>query len=209
MEENESPVFRLLRKDEIPQLVRLMEDTNTSINGVCSGRLNYTICQDALLNKQVVALVSSMKGRITGYVLAVIDRALYWRNFTLRHPFMAIVVGALKIINKLAKKNKKIPSCISLPKEVSDGPSGRTWRESTPQIAKILNIGVSGDFRGKGVGKNLYNNLFRLLANRGLKRIDANISFDNLASIRLHISTGWRIEKTGSNLFATIDIMDK
>ena len=194
MRNEESPEFRLLRKEDVPAVCDLMECTDAFINGVKSWKLSRVLCTDALImNPKVVVVVSLTRGCVVGYVLVIIDNASYWRQFWLRHSVTAVRLFCRKVVNKLTRAAARCSS-------------GHAWKESSPSIAKVINIGVSEDCRGRGIGKGLYDYLFRVLAERGIRRVDANIRFDNLPSIRLHEAMGWVIERVSTHLFATVGL---
>ena len=64
------------------------------------------------------------------------------------------------------------------------------WSASEP---RVLFIGVHPAWRGKGIGKALYNAIFDEIRSRGRDRILARIALDNTASLRLHKETGWEL----------------
>ena len=195
MRNEESPEFRLLRGEDVPAVCDLMDRTDAFIHGVKSWELSRVLCADALaVNPKVAVVVSLTRGRVVGYVLVVIDSASYWRQFWLRHPVMGGLLFCRKAVNKLLRGRTSRCS------------SEHAWKESSPSIAKVVNIGVSEGIRGRGIGKGLYDYLFRVLAERGVRRVDANIQFDNLPSIRLHEAMGWVIERTATHLFATVGL---
>jgi len=168
------------------------------------------VCRDSIANTNAVVVISLKDGNLAGCTVALIDRKAYWRLFLLRHPFIAFYV----IISTMARKAKatvnsgrqSVSKVRYQDERISENPSGRAWQESSPFIAKIMHIAVTETSRGMGVGKGLYDHLFSVLSRRGIKRVDANIALDNSSSVKLHLSTGWKVEKAPNNFFATIDI---
>lgn len=57
---------------------------------------------------------------------------------------------------------------------------------------------MNDDFKGKGIGRNLYDALFELLTIQGLVNVYAGITLPNEASVKLH-------EKCGFDFFALYD----
>ena len=66
-----------------------------------------------------------------------------------------------------------------------------SWGESSPQVAKHVDITVAPAFRGLGVAQELQDFHLRELKKRQVRRVDAFILADNLASIRFHQKQGW------------------
>ena len=58
------------------------------------------------------------------------------------------------------------------------------------------------------MAKALREYFFVLLARRGIRRMDARIDLDNYPSIRSTYRSGYRIEREGPGLFATVDVPD-
>ena len=196
-----------LKKEYIDRVLPLMGQTRAAVFGIESPLLVRAICRDAFADRRVNFLVASEEGMIVGYVIAVIDRGSYRKKFLMRHPVPGLYAVAAGIIKKILPKDKKsLDRKTGMPDGVSAGNSGRNWKDSGPSTAKIINIGVSGAHRKRGVGKALYKELFAVLKNKGVKRVDANIDYGNMPSVRLHLSAGWKVEKRDSNLFASIDI---
>ena len=202
--------IRLFEKKDLLPLCGLMEEANVSIGSLNSTSAYYAICQDALLNDKVVIVLAEKEKHLVGYVVAIINPKLYWISFPFCHPVstLNLIFHRLhgKIFIKHEVKNHVEITETAQPKEISKVPSGRTWTQSSPEIAKIANIHVLNDYRRIGIGRELYKFLFRLLAGHGIKRLDAITALHNRRSVGLHLLTGWRMERTKNNFFATIDL---
>ncbi len=211
-ERKDSFHIRPLETSDLPALCDLMEEAKVSIGSLNSKPAYYAICRDALLNDKVVIVVAEKGKHLAGYVVAIVDCKSYWINFPFRHPisFLSVIFHRLagKVFTKRdIKKHIEITEDAQ-PKEISKTPSGRIWRQSSSEIAKIANIHVFNDYRRMGIGRELYKSLFRLLAKRGIKRVDAITALYNNRSVGLHLSTGWKMERTKNNFFATTDITE-
>jgi hypothetical protein len=202
--------FRPLEKGDKAAVCGLLFQTGASIDGTRSPMVYRAVCNDALAGGNAVIIISSKDRDVVGCVLALIDRKVYWRLFLFRHPVTAFHVitsiMARKIRAVVNFSRQSAPRALHQDVRISEKPSGMTWQESSPFIAKIMHIAVTDTSRNMGIGKGLYDHLLNVLAGRGIKRVDANIALDNAPSIRLHLSTGWHIEKAPHNFFATIDI---
>lgn len=185
-----------------------MERAEAVVHGVTSRAVNRILCGDALTaTSQVTMLVAVVQGRVVGYVLAMSDDAAYWRRFWLRHPVTAVRMLCRRVVNKIVRTAAtSLRPAAAAPEGILERGSGRAWNDSSPRIAKILHIAVSEPYRCRGIGAALYRRLFTALAARGIRRVDANVSFENAPSLRLHEATGWAIERTATNLFATTDL---
>lgn len=191
-------------------LCGLMEKANVSLGNFNSKPAYYAICRDALLTDKVVIIVAEKERHLAGYVVAIVDCKTYWVNFPFRHPISFLRIVSRKLAGKIFRKHTKNKHSEikerALLEKISKVPSGRTWAESSSEIVKIANIHVFEDYRRMGIAKGLYKHLFHLLANRGVKRVDAITALYNNRSVGLHLDTGWQIERTKNRFFATIDL---
>ena len=185
-------ILRIAEMGDVKAARDLMRQTDLSMEGLSSMALFDVLCHDALSNGNVVIVVAAAKGALAGYVIAIVDYSSYWKAFIRRHLLISLDILTHKLIRKI--RTKRITT------------ENKKWKDSSPHIAKIINIAVLPEHRGSGIGKGLYTYLFGLLRDRGVRRIDANINSDNAPSIKLHTALGWKIEKKTGNLFATIDI---
>ena len=85
-------------------------------------------------------------------------------------------------------------------------PANRSWKDSSPTIAKSEHTAVSKDARGRSIGLKLQFYAFKILKERGVTRVDNTIAFDNIPSIRMNRKAGWRFSMTKNYLFGTIDL---
>jgi len=199
--------FRPLERADIRPLCDLMKRTDATIDGFTSLSIYRAVMGDSLARGGTVVIIALRERRIVGYAIALIDRMSYWRTFMLRHPgTIGEVIFQRASITMSKEKKERTHREPQLPEYVSGASSGRSWTESSRDIAKIMHIAVDASSRHRGIGKELYKRLFAALAGRGVRRVDANIGYENIPSIRLHAATGWKIERAADNLFASIDI---
>lgn len=202
--------FRSLETGDISAVCDFLCKTNAAIDGIKSSMVYRAVCKDALLKRDAIVVVSFKDRELAGCTVALIDRKSYWWLFLLRHPLIApyVVIStiALKIRTAVASDKGLTPRSSYHDERISGDPSGKTWAESSPSIAKIMHIAVTDTSRNAGIGKGLYEILFEILAGCGVRRVDANIALDNVPSIKLHLATGWHVERAARNFFATIDM---
>ena len=65
---------------------------------------------------------------------------------------------------------------------------------------------VDPKFRGRRISVGLYQFVMRLLAESGITRIDAKVDLTNRHAMPLHVSVGYRLERDGNSLLATMDL---
>ena len=82
----------------------------------------------------------------------------------------------------------------------------RSWKDTSPTIAKSEHTAVSKDARGRSIGLKLQFLTFKVLKERGVTRVDNTIAFDNIPSIRMSRKAGWRFSLKKNYLFGTIDL---
>ena len=168
------------------------------------------VSRDALRRRDTLIVVAEQAGTLAGVVVAATRWKRYWRGFVLRHPLLGarVLWHRLRKVLGLGRRTREpqVDEPGRLGDCVSATPSGRSWSESSPAIAKVAYVGVRQQCRGRGIGDAIYRHLFAILRQRGVARVDAHIDYDNIASVWFHWKTGWRIERWGSGYFATVNL---
>ena len=199
--------FRLMTPGDESEVLALMLQSGFPISGLVTRSMYLSLCRDALANPNVQIAVATVENQIAAFLLTITDWTCYWRQFILRHP----VLG-LRIIRKRLKKHGKSedvwPKLSNDDRQyvtsiISDSPSGRNWSDSSPSIAKGVFLQVDPRFRGRHLSVDLYLYLMDHLANLGVTRIDAKVDLTNRRAMPLHVSVGYRLERSGNSLFAT------
>jgi ribosomal protein S18 acetylase RimI-like enzyme len=171
--------YHFLEAADLAAIVELHAALEVSLAGVQSRALYRALCRDALRGGQVVCLVAAADGQVAGFVTALIHAAAYWKRFARRRPLLALRILAGRLFRrKTARRGAASPAAPA------------SWAESSERIAKIQFIGVAKEFRGRGIGVELYRRLAAHLRERGLERIDARVAGDNTASLRMHRAAG-------------------
>ena len=138
-----------------------------------------------------------------GYVIAIRHPVYFWISLLLHYPFsidLFIFIkksgSFIRDILLLLKKFKKKKINHSANEKMSNNTLPNfTWSSSNPKIARIHFIGVLPKFRGSGLGSALYISLMEILRKEGCMKIEAHIDKGNKASLKLHQTTGWEIQK--------------
>jgi GNAT superfamily N-acetyltransferase len=204
---------RLLEPTEVNEAAQLMKQAGASFARGTSLALFQTLCRDACQHRRppcLAIVVAEQNGQLIGYVITHIGGPAYFRAFSRRHPLTA---GKL-IWKRLARRwrpRAAQPLQTAKPAKpalafVKTTGLQRTWDEPGLHIARVQHIGVHPDQRGGGVGKQLYQQLFASLRGYGVRRVDANIDLDNVASLWLHERTGWQVYDNGDHFYATIEL---
>ncbi len=192
----------LLAKDEIPALLELLAKQKVSFAGYAGVSMHKLMCSDALRQTGVVCLVVRIKGGLAGYVFALIGPQAYWRNLCWRRP----VLFARILLAKMRKGVNGVAHPPALPEELmhrmhlEDGKE--SWKDSSPELAKVQFIGVRAECEGMGLGGLLYRACFTELKRRGVKRVDAHVDAANVRSLWLHVNTGWTVHYHHDAAFA-------
>jgi RimJ/RimL family protein N-acetyltransferase len=206
----EQVAYRLLVEEDFLQLGELMEKIKPEIAGLSATSLYSAICRDALSNESVVIVAAHDHQRLIGFNITVIDRKRYWRAFLLRHPVIGFRIAHHRFIRALSAKIRvqnpaqEIPEAIH--EYISPSSSTRSWQDSAPWIASIFITAVDSHYRGKGISEGIGKYLLKVLADRGVRCVVSIIDPDNIPSIRLSHSLGFKIEKSNSKLFISIDL---
>jgi GNAT superfamily N-acetyltransferase len=208
------PVYSLLGKDDIPQTLRLMEEIKPNICGVHSKSMYRTILKNALRDPRNVFVITKIDSEIVGFYFVVVDRDKWRESFIALHPLILTKTVLAKInwffrktVTKENRNSGKIkPDCPVEDKVIRPEVSNRNWKDSSPEIAKLLYIAVKKEYHGKRIGKSMSQYAFKILKERGVNRIDAQILFHNKQSIYLKYKLGFNIFTDVDFLFATRDI---
>lgn len=197
-------------RDAAPAAV-LMEESGRTIAGFRSRASYRSLCRDALVDPRAVVVVAESDGRLVGYGVGFIDWARYRRSYARRHPVHALLMLGDRLLATVRKKERgdlRSPTDLPAPPGVRPaGASGRSWRDSSPKIAKFADIFVIGRSRGRGIGPRLVGALFAELARRGATRVDCRTDIRNAATLRMNEKVGLKMEMTGVNsLFGTRDL---
>jgi len=187
-----------------------MQQSAFPISGLSSRRLYRAMCMDALRDNRILIGVAELDHRVAGFLVVIVDWRAYWRAFMRRHPLVGITIlwrrymrrrGRESLWQKMTDEQRRRVEEI-----VSPEPSGRSWSDSSPKIAKGVFLHIDSAYRRRGLAVELYRYLFDLLASRGVIRCDAKVDVVNARAFPLHLRMGYRLERAGDSLFATIDL---
>lgn len=205
--------FRLIEERDVEAAVDLMEASGQVIAGMRTRAAYRALCRDALSDRRVVVLLADAGGTLAGYGVCFIDWRRYHRSYALRHPSAAARLLCERVFARVPRRgagDTRRRTRLPAPPGVRPaGASGRSWKESSPAIAKIAEIFVVERFRGRGLGERTLRVLFAELARRGVARVDCRTDIRNTSSLRMNEKVGLDMETTGLNsLFGTRDIVD-
>jgi len=149
--------------------------------------IDYLLADD-LVSK--VVIFESTSGRIAGFAAAIRNPLKFYLRLGLRHPLRVGLImffrkAKIFFANFIKKKNISINKVFSEP----------VWSKSTDKIARVVFIGVAGEFRERGLATELYLFLAKILKKKGCIKIEAHIDGNNPLSLKLHQKTGWKIKK--------------
>jgi hypothetical protein len=199
----------LVKKEDIAEVCKLAKETNYFFPGGMGSQILFlAVCKDALHRNDVIIAVAKLDNVVVGYSVKIIHRSRYWKSFIFRYPVLGV-----KLLSKMSCKRitgffqaKHQPVKQSIKDLVNIVPTNRSWRDSSPTIAKAEHTAVSKDARGRSIGLKLHFYTFKILKERGVTRVDNTIDFDNISSIRMNRKAGWRFSLTDNYLFGTIDL---
>lgn len=200
--------FVPLTEDDLEPLVQEMARMNATIAGLGSPSAFRTLLRDALRATDITVVVARDGLKPIGLVFAVTDWAKYKRGFARRYPNLGVQLVKRRLSRMLRRNNHALTGQPSgLDTLVLDrDPYGARWGDPSHHIATTVFIGVTPDYRGRRIVPQLYESLGRLLRARGVRRLDARMHPGNLASIKAHVRSGWRVSWDGTGIFATTDL---
>lgn len=210
VEQVSNPVYRLLQKRDLTDVLKLMRQSAFPISGLSSRPLYRAICMDALRDNRMLIGVAELDRRVVGFLVVIVDWRAYWRAFLFRH----LLVGSAILWRRLMRQRSRESLWQKMSAEqrrqvvevISTEASGRSWSDSGPVIAKGVFLHIDPACRRRGLAVDLYRYLFDLLASRGISRCDAKVDIVNTRAFPLHQRMGYRLERVGDSLFATTDL---
>jgi ribosomal protein S18 acetylase RimI-like enzyme len=192
-----------------PDAIRLLAEERVSIAGVAEEPVWRAFLEDSRATAHPLIVSACDAHTIHGVVLCLIDPARYWRRLLVRHPLVAVQILAVRLKRRLRWRRagpsapRPDPGILNL---MVPNVTGKRWADSSPEIAKIMFIGVDRRSRKKSIGRRLYQVLFRQLRLRGVRRVDACIDWPNVPSIHLHRSAGWELYARPQSIMASYDL---
>ena len=97
-------------------------------------------------------------------------------------PFLHLIQSIFKE-NLVARMEKKVVGFIS------------TLNVFSNETALLLQFAVLPEYRGKGIGKGLMNNILRLLKRNGYKKVCLRVDVKNKKAIKLYERIGFKKKK--------------
>jgi GNAT superfamily N-acetyltransferase len=188
--------IRALAPDVAAATRQLLSRLCVSVFGVHSPALHRMLIADALRGRVDIRI--ALEGQdVLGVVLAAPRR--YWTSAPLRHWNLAFAAARARIGRRARMRDpgRRAPLGHACQDTVgmAHGLPPATWH-ATRGAWRIIFVGTAPEARGRGVGAALYR---AIAADRPLV---ARIERDNIASIRLHASTGWRLFPDGDVVLA-------
>lgn len=174
--------------------------------GLSDERFLRAVIDDAIRDRRAQMVLAFADGKIVGWSIAIIHPRLYWKTFFMRHPLW----GLRALLARLRLWRKKFSggheANFSLSKTGTETgteslagawqtPANVAWGQSKNTIAKHIDISLLADFQNLGIGSRLQRVQLDYLANRGVERLDAVVSKNNVQSIRFHHARGWSLIK--------------
>ncbi len=199
--------FRPITPGEIPAARRLLARLRPTIAGVSGPPVDRALCREAVLGGGIVLILAREGDRPAGFVAGVIDPARTWPALLRRHPGLGLRIALSRGLERVRRPRPAAARAERGETSPSRGPSA--WDESSPEVARVILIGVDDEFRGQGVGLGLYDAFARELAGRGVRRLVARIDAENRQSLALHRRAGWDLEADpdGLRFLATLDLL--
>ena len=210
----EVPTFRMLKKEDMESVLQLMQELQPNIGGSRDPFMYRALCNEALVDERVVFIVGDEQSKIISFYLAIIDRNRWRSAFMLRHPLVALKMVARRFFNQLTKVLKKASAeatdtQMNIPdisQYVSPSSTNRSWKDSSPRIAKILFDGVAVSHQGRYIAKGMREYMYKVLGAKGVRRMDAIILSHNIRPIRVSHKLGFKIYRQDGSLFVTKDL---
>jgi GNAT superfamily N-acetyltransferase len=165
--------------------IGLMDELRISVGGLMDKALYRAMCSSS----EVCCVTARAGEDLAGIALVEFNRRWLWRR-----PLLVARMVMSRLRSKNAARGESAAPPLALPKNPPIH-----WSDRAP---RVLFIGVAPSWRGKGVGKSLYEAMFDEIRRRSHKYLLARIAPDNTASLRLHEETGWALYEDDGVVFA-------
>jgi hypothetical protein len=179
----------------------LLADLRVSAFGISSPRLHAALIEDALEGR-ILCRVATQSNRIVGVVLA--GPASYWRSVLVTHWRLAIECAGSRLAAMLSRGGARsrdrdhVDDASIRDPWIDDGPPSRTWADPS-DAHRIIFVGTAVEARRQGIAAQLYR---ALMIDHSLV---ARIASDNVRSLALHYSLGWRLYRDGGGVLAVYE----
>lgn len=206
----------MIREADVEAVVALMERIGVHFAGSRARRVREAVARDGIAYpSEVVFALAVDGGNPCGLVIALVERARYWRKFTRRHPRAAVAIGAHRLARRVRRRfargsvagARDIAAVAATRTAFGDritAPGRERWEDAGPGIAKVMYVAVDPAHRRGGVGAALYRWFFRALAAAGIPRCDAEVSEDNVGAATLHRRFPFRVSEVHGGYFLVL-----
>lgn len=204
------PMCRLANERDYPQVIDLMEKSNFTIAALNSRSIYNAVYRQALKDDKVVFGVAEYEKKLIGLIIAIIDWNKFWLSFLLEHPLLLLQIAFKQLLKKLGVGVSKVdydPEQLkTVEKYLTNSIANRSWKDSSPIIAKAIFISVDPEYRGLKVGLDLNRFRDKIFIERGVKRYDGWVELHRVPQINLLHKTGFLIERRGDKFFVSKDL---
>jgi ribosomal protein S18 acetylase RimI-like enzyme len=189
---------------------RLLDEFRPRIAGLRSPLTYRAVFSDAFVSPHILIVVATDGGKLVGFSLTAIDWNRYQRRFALQHPLLATLSGLKKVLDGVRVALRPLASgrtdAVGAGIE-ADGMNDRSWRDSSPDIAKVIYTGVTRAARHHGVAYAMARYRTELLRELGVRRVDSIVAPNNAAAIHLNEKLGYRAERRGAVLLMSTELI--
>lgn len=180
-------IVKRIERSDHSQAVALMRELRISVGGLEHTALYRAMCS----SDEVCCVVARENEILAGIALVELNRNWIWRR-----PTLLLRMLMVRIRRKEGMSGSGPAPVASLP--LARNPPIK-WSDAAP---RVLFIGVHPAWRGKGIGKALYDAMFDEIRAGGHHRMLARIAPENIASLHLHKDTGWDLYEGDGVVFA-------
>lgn len=200
--------YRLINKLDYAEAVEFLGEAKTPIAGLRGKRAHKAFCRYALSSKDAIFIVATNKNRIVGFSITIINWKIFWKTFFLKNIPLFFEMIFVRLIQKIKidKNRNNLKPNQEIDRFLTQKKLDRSWKDSSPLIAKVLYVAVKDSYRKQGIGKALYDYRNQILKKKGIKRLDSKINSRNIAPIKLAYNEGRMIIREDSGmLFTSLD----
>jgi ribosomal protein S18 acetylase RimI-like enzyme len=207
---SEELICRLIQKKDYPEIIKLMKDSNIPVAGLYCTSIYTAIYHQALTDDRIVFGVAEYDGKLIGLIIAIIDWNKFWTSFLTKHPLLALHILFVRLIRKagigVIKSDYDSEQLKAIEKYLTTSIANRSWKDSSPQIAKAIFISVDPKYRGQKIGLELNRFRDKVFVERGVTRYDGWVEMHRIPQIHLLHKTGFLIERRGDKFFVSKDL---
>lgn len=203
-------LYEPLKRSDVDEGIQFFANEKFTFFGMQGAILANRTCYDALVKNGPVTVIvaKNREGKIIGQIVSIINPVKYLKGMILRDPHFMIRVIMARIISRIQiffRRDKLFNATKDLELDidtVDESLFPYRWNDRCCNFAHSLAMAVSQEERGRGIGRELFLNMFEHVKKKGATDMIACIVYGNLPAVFLHKKVGWQLARSEKSWMA-------